>query len=132
MADLRPFARDDLESVLELLGAEGWSSYTHDRERTMRALTAPGTVTLVAVDDGEVLGLVQVQSDGEIQAHLSTIVVAKDHRRGGLARELLAVALDQAGGLRLDLISVADDFYRGLGARSLPGFRLTREQLLGG
>jgi ribosomal protein S18 acetylase RimI-like enzyme len=130
MAEVRAFSPDDLQSALSLFGAEGWSSYTQDPARALRALTAPGSVTLVATEGSNVVGLVQVQSDGQIQAHLSTIVVATDHRRQGLARELLAAAFQQAGGTRLDLISIADDFYRGLGARPFPGFRLDASQLL--
>jgi len=75
------------------------------------------------------VGLVQLQSDGEIQAHLSALVVAEGWRRRGLARSLLREALAKAGGLRIDLITRSEHFYLGLGARPTPGFRLTREHL---
>jgi GNAT superfamily N-acetyltransferase len=88
---------------------------------------------LVAVDQGEVLAVVQLQSDGEIQAHLSALVVAEGWRRRGIARRLLGEALRRAGGLRIDLITRSGGFYLGLGARRVPGFRLTWECLgLGG
>ena len=123
------FAREHVEGALNLFRAEDWPSYTTDPERTWRALTAAGSVTVVALDGGEVVGLAQIQGDGEIQAHLSILVVAAAHRRRGIARGLLAEALRRAGGKRIDLISRTEDFYPGLGARRFHGFRIVREDL---
>ena len=121
---IRPFTSDDLDAALSLFSAEGWSTYTSNPQRTERALSAPGSTSLVAVETNVVVGLVQVQSDGEIQAHPSTIVVAAGRRRRGVARSLLRAALEQAGGQRIDLLSADDRFYLGLGAKRHPGFRL--------
>jgi ribosomal protein S18 acetylase RimI-like enzyme len=90
----------------------------------LRALTAPGSTTLIAVDDGTVAGLVQLQSDGEIQAHLSALVVGERWRGRGLARRLLRESLARAGGMRIDILSLAEGFYTRLGADRRPGFRL--------
>jgi predicted N-acetyltransferase YhbS len=100
--------------------------YTADAERTWRALTAPGTCTTVAVEDDRVVGLVQVQSDGVVQAHLSIIAVARDRRRGGIGRGLVGEAFERSGGQRLDLVSTegADAFYEFFTHRRFPGFRL--------
>src|SRR3954471_14927322 len=62
------FRSEHLRGAMELFAAEGWDTYTADPERTLRALTAPGSTTVVAVDGGAVAALVQLQSDGEIQA----------------------------------------------------------------
>jgi ribosomal protein S18 acetylase RimI-like enzyme len=128
-ARIVPFASEHLRGALALFAAEQWPTYLHDPARTERALRAPGSTTLVALDGGRVVGLVQVQSDGEIQAHLSTLVVAASHRRRGLGRRLLGEALVSAGGERLDLISVADDFYAALTTRRFTGWRVTRADL---
>jgi hypothetical protein len=53
-----------LDRLLTLVAAEGWTEYSHDPERTYRALTAPGSTTLVAVADGQVVGAIQVRSLG--------------------------------------------------------------------
>jgi GNAT superfamily N-acetyltransferase len=54
-------------------------------------------------------------SDGEIQAHLSNIVVARASRRQGIARQLLRLAIQKAGGERIDLVTdSASDFYASL------------------
>jgi GNAT superfamily N-acetyltransferase len=116
---------------LALFTAEGWETYYEDPERTFRALTAPGSTTLVAVDDGAVAAIVQLQSDGEIQAHLSALLVGEQWRGRGLSRQLLRESLARAGGMRIDIISAAESFYRRLGADQRPGFRLRPPDLAG-
>lgn len=114
------FRSEHLRGAMELFAAEGWDTYTADPERTLRALTAPGSTTVVAVDGGAVAALVQLQSDGEIQAHLSALVVGERWRRRGLGRTLLREALERAGGLRIDLITRAGDYYLAIGAEPVP------------
>jgi hypothetical protein len=78
---IEPFANADLDGLVALVDAEGWSEYAVDVERTSRALSAPGVATLVAIDDGRVVGPSQVQSDGVILAHVSMFLV--DPNPGG-------------------------------------------------
>jgi GNAT superfamily N-acetyltransferase len=79
--------------------------------------------------DGRVVAICQLQSDGYVQAHLTTLAVASEHRRRGIARELLRKALEHAGGLRIDLISYFDPFYEAVASRRFSGFRITRDDL---
>lgn len=124
--EYRPIQRRDLDGVLEICRTEGWLSYTTDPEIAWRAFTAPGVVTIVAVDgDGGVAGFAQVQTDGVIQAHLSLIAVAKEYRRRGVGRRLLQEAFAASGAKRLDLVTgTAKRFYESLPHRRLSGFRL--------
>jgi GNAT superfamily N-acetyltransferase len=122
--EVEGFERRHLPGALELFASEGWETYTEDPERTYRVLSAPGATTMVAVDDGAVAGLVQLQSDGEIQAHLSALLVGESWRGRGLSRRLLRETLERAGGMRMDIVSTAESFYRHLGADERPGFRL--------
>jgi ribosomal protein S18 acetylase RimI-like enzyme len=124
-----PYAPEHRPGTIALFAAELWPSYTRDPARTCQALRAPGVTSLVALDGDAVVGIVQVQSDGVIQAHLSTIVVARSHRRRGLGSMLLAEALRAAGGERMDLLSIADDFYASMTSRRFSGWRLTRADL---
>src|SRR5262249_16891199 len=111
--------------VLRLCALEHWPSLLEDEARAHRVLTAPGVTTMVAVEGEQLLGFAQLQSDGEIQAHLSLIAVDPAARRRGVARELIARALREAGGLRIDLITVtADAFYASLPHFRLNGYRL--------
>jgi ribosomal protein S18 acetylase RimI-like enzyme len=125
MAEVRRFQPGDVEGVIELCAAEGWPSFPEDPARALRALTAPGVTTVVADEAGRVVGFAQLLSDGEIQAHLSLIAVHPDARRHGLARQLLRLALAEAGGIRIDLITdTAPEFYAALPHRRLDGFRI--------
>ncbi len=110
--------------MIKLFAAERWS-YAQDEQRAWRALTAPGSLTLVALYHEELAGVAQVLSDGEIQAFLAILLVAAGHRRKGIARHLVNETLARTRGQRLDLISCADSFYESLGFRTVSGFRLT-------
>ena len=126
MAEIRRFIRGDLDGIIRLSEAEGWPSFGEDRERAVRVLTAPGVTTVVAVDDGVVVGYAQLFSDGELQAFLASLAVAADARRTGLGRQLVTEALLLAGGERVDLLSEDDaaEFYRAFPHFEKPGFRL--------
>ncbi|HEX4115866.1 MAG TPA: GNAT family N-acetyltransferase [Solirubrobacteraceae bacterium] len=116
--------REHLPGVIELFSGERWS-YAEDEQRTWRALTAPGTLSVVALSSEQtVIGIAQVLSDGEVQAFLAVLVVARAHRREGVARCLVEEARARTHGLRLDVISCADPFYEQLGFHRVSGFRL--------
>jgi GNAT superfamily N-acetyltransferase len=123
------FGRAHLDGAVALFAAEGWDEYSADPERTYDALTAPGSTTLVALDGSNVVAIIQVQSDGVIQAHVSAILVAEQWRTAGLGRRLLREGLDRAGGIQLDIRTRAESYYQRLGATQSAGFRLTRSDL---
>jgi ribosomal protein S18 acetylase RimI-like enzyme len=124
-----PFARAHLDRLIALVAAEGWTEYSEDAERTYRALTAPGATTLVAIDNEQVIGAIQVQSDGVIQAHVSMLLIAPSARGMGLGSKLLRQGLERAGGLQLDVRTRTEGYYERLGASRSLGFRLSRENL---
>jgi len=125
------FVARHLDGVLRLCRAEGWPSFPADSSRALAVLTAPGVVTVVAVEGERVLGFAQVLTDGAIQAYLCNIAVALERRRQGVGRRLVQEVFAQSGAERLDLISVsaADDFYQGFQHRTFPGFRIYPERL---
>jgi hypothetical protein len=61
-------AREHLGAVMALFEQEGWPCFVTDPQRTWRALSAQGVRTVVAVEDGQVVGLAQLLTDGEIGA----------------------------------------------------------------
>lgn len=130
--EYRPIEKEDLSGVLKICESEGWSSYTADPQTAWRSFTAPGVITVVAVEDGRVAGFAQMQSDGVIQAHLSLIAVAKSCRRGGIGRRLVEEAFVACGAKRVDLVSdTAERFYESFRHRPLPGFRIYPEKQSG-
>jgi ribosomal protein S18 acetylase RimI-like enzyme len=120
------FSEDQLPGVLRLCEAEGWPSLPADPARAARALTAPGVVTVVAVEDGEVLGFAQLLTDGEIQAYLCDMVVAAKARRQGVGTKLVEEAFARSGAQRVDLLALdeSEGFYRSFRHRTLPGYRI--------
>jgi ribosomal protein S18 acetylase RimI-like enzyme len=126
---IEPFARAHLDGLIALVAAEGWDEYTADVERTRRALIAPGVTTLVAIVGGRVVGAIQLQSDGLIQAHVSMLLIDRNWRGRRLGSRLLSEGLERAGGLWLDVRTRTEGYYERLGASRSLGFRLTREDL---
>ena len=96
------------------------------RDRALRVLAAPGVTTVVAIDDGLVVGFAELFSDGELQAYLSNVAVDATRRGEGVGRRLVKEALQRAGGERIDLLSEdsSADFYRAFPHFEKPGFRL--------
>lgn len=122
------YDRVHLDRVVALAAAEGWASYPEDPERAHRSFVAPGVTAVVALIDEEVVGIAVLQSDGEIQAHLSLLLVAPSHRRIGLGRRLLSEGSMRAGGQRIDLVTdSAGAFYESLAHKRLSGYRIYPE-----
>ena len=124
MHEIVAFRAQHLSEVMGLFAAERWS-YAEDQERTSRALTAPGSLSLVALADGRVAGIAQTLSDGQVQALLSILLVAAERRGTGIGRALVQEALRRTPCIRCDLISCADAFYQALGFSPVSGFRHT-------
>lgn len=115
-----------LDGVLRLSAAEGWLSLSSDGERARRALTAPGVVTVVAVDNDEVIGFAQMLTDGEIEAYLCVLVVAAPARGCGIGKALVAEAFQRSGTQRIDVLSLVDStgFYERFRHRAMSGYRI--------
>jgi GNAT superfamily N-acetyltransferase len=126
MVEIVPFIEKHLEGVLRLCRAEGWPSFPDNPERAIRVLTAPGVTTVVALDNGKVVGFAQLFSDGELQAFLATMAVDAPSRGRGTGRALIMEALRVAGGERVDLLSEDEalGFYEQFPNFRKPGFRL--------
>jgi hypothetical protein len=126
-----PFVPEQLDEVIELCEAEGWATLTEDPARALRAFTAPGVVTLVALDDDEeVVGFAQTLTDGAVQAYLARLIVAEGDVAAASGGLLLARSLAASGALRADLLAAegSEDFYRSFPHRQGPGFRITLEE----
>jgi ribosomal protein S18 acetylase RimI-like enzyme len=124
--EIQPFRADHLDGVLALCVAEGWDSLPEDPVRALRLLTAPGVTTVVAVDNGNVVGFAELFSDGELQAFLTSIAVNRRFRGRGIGRALVEESLRLAGGERIDLLSeeASLGFYESFPHFRKPGFRL--------
>lgn len=122
---IRQFIAGDAVAICALCRAEGWD-YWDDLDRASRALKAPGVTTLVAERGDELLGAVQVITDGEINWVIDAMIVAPAARNEGLGARLLEAAFQATGANRLDLQTEDDGprFYRRFPGREMIAFRL--------
>ena len=120
------FAPAHIGGIIRLTNAEGWPTLAGDADRAVRVLTAPGVVTVVALQDGEVGGFARALSDGEWVACLTDIAVDVQYRRLGVGRELIQELFARTGAQRMDLLCEpgAEEFYRSFLHQQWVGFRL--------
>jgi ribosomal protein S18 acetylase RimI-like enzyme len=119
------FRPGQAEAVSALCRAEGWESWD-DPQTVARALTAPGVMTLVALRGEQVVGAIEVLSDGDINWVIGTLVVAASERSQGIGTMLVSEAFWRTKARRLDLLTEEEGphFYERLPGRPMVGFRL--------
>lgn len=126
--EIVPFDERHLPGILRLCAELRWPSLPADAGRAVRALTAPGVTTVVAVTatEGEPVGFAQLLSDGAIQAYLALLAVGAGWRRQGIGRRLVLAGFTASGAERLDVLASpsAERFYRSLRYKRLPGYRV--------
>lgn len=94
-AELRRYQGEDEAAWLRCRVLSFLDSDYYDDVKTRKTVLAPGSVELVATADGEVVALLDVEVNGDA-ATIDSVACHPDHRRSGLAAQLLAQALASA------------------------------------
>lgn len=98
----------DLETVVGLYSAVGWTAYTDHREVLAAALAGSHHVVL-AHHGGALIGLARVVSDGASIAYLQDVLVHPDHRRSGLGAALVEAAMAPYAAVRQKVLLTDDE-----------------------
>ena len=86
-ADIPP-----LPDLLRLYGSVGWTAYTADPDRLLRAWQG-SRVTLSAWEGDALIGALRVVGDGETILFIQDVLVAPGHQRQGVGTRLVQEAL---------------------------------------
>lgn len=115
-----------LDGVIALCHQEGWPTYPANPQRALQALLAPGSTTVVALDEaGQVIGFAHGFGDGTT-AYLAQLLVEPAHRGHGVGRRLVDDLAERSRAERLDLLTdTAEGFYvSSFAHRAYRGMRL--------
>jgi len=120
------FKPSHVDGVTRLTRAEGWPTLTADPVRAVRVLTAPGAVTVVALEGKAVVGFGRALCDGEWIACLVDMVVDAAHRRRGIGRGIIDEIFKLSNTQRMDLLAEpgSEGFYESRPHQRWTGYRL--------
>jgi N-acetylglutamate synthase-like GNAT family acetyltransferase len=88
MIAYRSVQSDDYEAVQTFLAENGWAARVSDVERFRRMIDGADR-TVVALDDGRVVGFARALCDGVSNGYISMVAVAQDLRQQGIGRRLV-------------------------------------------
>ncbi|MFF1876493.1 GNAT family N-acetyltransferase [Leifsonia sp. NPDC058230] len=105
--------------ALALYNAVGWSAYTKDADKLARAIAGSSRVA-TAREDGRLVGLARVVTDGASILYLQDVLVEPAQQRIGLGRRLVTTILDEYPDVRQKVLITDDEpgqkaFYESLG-----------------
>lgn len=109
----------DVEAVLALYVAVGWTAYTRDPDTIAAGLRGASFVA-GAFDGDRLIGLVRAISDDATICYLQDVLVDPAAQRAGVGRALVSTVLDRYAHVRQHVLLTDDErkqraFYESLG-----------------
>ena len=119
----------DLDDVLHLYQAVGWTNYTNQPQMLAQALTHSLAIYL-ARDGEKIVGLVRLIGDGFSSVFVQDLIVLPSYQRQGIGSTLMKQALaDYKDAYQVQLATEDSEktlgFYRSLGFETLSSFQCT-------
>ena len=119
----------DLDDVLHLYQAVGWTNYTNQPQMLAQALTHSLAIYL-ARDGEKIVGLVRLIGDGFSSVFVQDLIVLPSYQRQGIGSTLMKQALsDYKDTYQIQLATEESEktlgFYRSLGFETLSSFQCT-------
>jgi len=118
-----------VEAVINLYKAGGWwQEGAHARKIIADMIRGSFCFMLARADEGRIIGMARVISDGVSDAYIQDVVVLKEYRRLGIGRELIRRLTQfclehEIGWIGLVSEPGTQKFYEDLGYRELEGYR---------
>lgn len=110
------------QALLELYSDAGWTAYTNEPEKLVRAVE--NSLCVFTAWDGElVVGLIRAVGDGATILYIQDILVLQTHKRKRIGATLMAMVLEKFAGIR-QIVLLTDDneetrgFYEAMGFAS--------------
>ena len=88
MIEYRAAEPRDFDAVRQFLADNGWEKRVADVER-FRKMMENASRTVVAVENGRIIGFARALCDGVSNGYIGTVAVAEDMRGKGIGRELV-------------------------------------------
>ena len=119
----------DLDDVLHLYQAVGWTNYTNQPQMLAQALTHSLAIYL-ARDGEKIVGLVRLIGDGFSSVFVQDLIVLPSYQRQGIGSTLMKQALaDYKDAYQVQLATDESEktlgFYHSLGFETLSSFQCT-------
>ena len=119
----------NINDVLHLYQAVGWTNYTHPPQMLEKALSYSLAIYL-ALDGGAVVGLVRLVGDGFSSVFVQDLIVLPSYQRQGIGSALMKKALeDYKDAYQVQLVTEHTEktlgFYRSLGFETLSTYDCT-------
>lgn len=93
--------------ILRLYDSVGWTEYTKNMEKQIRALNN-SLYILTAWDKNKLVGLIRVVGDGETIIYIQDILVLRQYQRQGIGSKLLKTVLNKYNKIRQKVLLTDD------------------------
>ena len=119
----------NINDILHLYQAVGWTNYTHQPQMLEQALSHSWAIYL-ALDGDAVVGLVRLVGDGFSSVFVQDLIVLPSYQRQGIGSALMKEALtDYKDAYQVQLVTDQTEknleFYRSLGFETLSTYDCT-------
>jgi spermidine synthase len=119
----------DHNDFIALYKDAGWWKCEYNKDLSFIDQVVNGSFLFAAAfdDNGQMVGMGRVLSDGCSDAYIQDVVVLKKHRRTGIGKLIITFLINELKGCGVDWIGLigepgTEKFYSGLGFKTMPEY----------